>query len=131
MTIRELPFIEWQRLVTDGAEPYASHGLPHSDEHWRIIVAEDDTGKIVGAAALHTEVHFDPWWIADSHTGNVAVVRGLLRSSASLLRSLAIDHAFVTIDDQRIATQDQAERLGFVTAPGQLYLLDLNNLKEF
>lgn len=133
VTIRELPQEEWPRLLEEGVEPYASIGaVPggHGD-NWHIFVAEDETGVIVATTSLHTQVHFDPWWIAESHRSDPAVVRGLLREARALLEANDIPHVFATIEDTHLATQLVAERLGFQKATGQLYLLDLDKLKEF
>ena len=128
LTFRELPPEEWPTLVEQGIYPYAAGGLPPDNGHWRILVAERDD-EIVGCTALHTQVHFDPWYLRPGV--GAAEVRGLVRAGRDLLASLGIDHAYCTIDDTQILTRDQAERLGFVAAPGQLYLLDLDQLKEF
>lgn len=131
--IRELPQEEWPRLVDEGVEPYATIGAVPSGngDNWHVFVAEDETGMIVGSTSLHTQVHFDPWWLATSHRGDPAVVRGLIRESRALLEANDVPHVFATIEDTQLATQLVAERLGFQKATGQLYLLDLNQLKEF
>jgi hypothetical protein len=126
MIVRELPFEEWSAV--SGIEPYRTGGLPASDEHWKIFVAEEG-GHIVGCVALHTEVHFDPWWLSPgAHPG---VVRGLLRETIELLRSKAIDHVFCTIGEAHQISQRAASHLGFTPAPGQLYLLNVDQLQEF
>ncbi len=128
LTLRELPPAEWPQLIVQGLPPYASGGLPPDNGHWRILVAEDD-GRIVAHTALHTQVHFDPWYVAPG--AGAGAVRGLLTEGRDLLQSLGIDHVFCTIDQSHVLTQDLAERLGFTPAPGQLYLLTLDDLKEF
>lgn len=126
MIVRELPFDEWEKVR--GIEPYCTGGLPASDEHWKIFVAEEDE-HILGCVALHTEVHFDPWWIhPGAHPG---VVRGLLREAGDRLRELSIDHVFCTIGDQHRLSQRAASHLGFTAAPGQLYLLDVDQIQEY
>jgi hypothetical protein len=127
LTARELPIEEWDKLR--GIEPYASGGVPASDEHWKVFVVENETGQILGCTALHTEVHFDPWWLSPgAHPG---VVRGLLREAIDLLQSKSIDHVFCTIEEGHHASQHAASHLGFTRAPGQLWLLDLDHLQEF
>lgn len=120
MNTRELPWSEWPKLVIDRVEPFATHGLPPANDHWRIVVTEIDD-RIVAAVSLHTQVHFDPWWIADEHRKNPGVVRGLLRESLSILDTVGIDHVFATVAEPAVAAL--AEHLGFRPAPGTLYLL--------
>ena len=129
IVVRELPSEEWEKAKA--VPPYDLGGLPVDDGNWRIFVAEDETGKIVAATALHTQVHFDPWWISEDARGNVAVVRGLLREVVGALRAMDIKHTFSTIHDSNILSQDTAEHLGFVRSPGSLYLLEIDHLKEF
>lgn len=129
ITTRELPEAEWDRLKS--VEPFDKAGLPPANGHWRVLVAEDETNTIVGCVSLHTQVHFDPWWIAESQRANPNVVRGLIHSSVAILKDLSIDHVFATIDQTHKQTQAVAEHFGFERAPGQLYLLDLDHLKEF
>lgn len=128
MIIRELPSAEWLRLIDQGVEPYCQHGLPPDNGHWRILVTEDESGRITGCVSLHTQVHFDPWWISEDQRGNPGVVRGLIRESVMLLDQLGIDHVYATIGEANV--EMLAERLGFSAAPGRLYLLDVNQLKE-
>ncbi len=128
ITCRELPGVEWHKLPELGVYPYNITGLPPDNGNWRIIVAEDE-GVIVGCTSIHSQVHFDPWWIATEAQANPAVVRGLLRTSVEILRELTVHHVFCTIDQTHLITQDLAERLGFIKAPGALYLLNVDDLK--
>lgn len=126
VTFRELPSSEWSLLVEQGIYPYSVAGLPADNGHWRILVAERD-GKIVGCTSLHTQVHWDPWFV-DSKEDGLATVRGLVRQGKAVLTDISIDHVFATIDDTHIITQDIAERLGFRAAPGKLYLLNVSEI---
>jgi hypothetical protein len=125
ITTRELPPSEWPRVTH--IPPY-NLGLPPDNGHWRIIVAED-AGEIVGCVALHSQVHFDPWWIARDRKTNPAIVTGLLATSVGILRELGVDHVFATIDETHLATQQVAEHLGFTAAPGRLWLVDVDRLE--
>lgn len=127
LTFRELPSGEWYRLIE--FEPY-DKGLPPDDGHWRIFVAEID-GAIVGFTSLHTQVHWDPWFVDPTHQGNPGVVRGLISQGAEVLTQIGIDHVFCTIPDEHYLSQRLATRLGFIEAPGKLYLLTVGELKEF
>lgn len=128
ITYRELPGSEWPRLSVEGVYPYTITGLPPDNGNWRILVAELD-GKIIGSSSVHSQVHWDPWWIAPDARNNPSIVRGLIKQGVELLDSFGVDHAFCTIDDAHLITQDLAERLGFVKAPGSLYLLNTSELK--
>jgi hypothetical protein len=128
VTFRELPAAEWPTLVEQGIYPYSVVGTPEPNDNWRILVAERD-GKIVGCTTLHTQVHWDPWFV-DAKEDGLATVRGLVRQGRDLLTALGVDHVFATIEDQHLITQEMAERLGFRTAPGKLYLLNVVELED-
>lgn len=128
LTFRELPFAEWPRLQAEGIYPYSVVGVPESNEQWRIFVAERE-GKIVGCTSMHTQVHWDPWFV-DSNEDGLALVRGLIRQGRDVLTGLHIDHAFCTIEETQQMTQQLAERLGFKPGPGKLYLLNIPDLEE-
>ena len=125
LTFREVESEEWPRLLA--FEPFASSGLPEDNGHWRILVAEID-GKIVGCTSVHTQVHWDPWWIAPEHRGNAGIVRGLIRQGGELLDRIGVPHAFVTIEDQNLLSLALARRLGFEEAPGKLYIISIPEL---
>ena len=125
ITARELPGAEWEKVRH--IPPYHL-GLPPDNGHWRILVAED-AGEIVGCVALHSQVHFDPWWLHPDRRTNPAIVRELLRESVDLLRQLGVDHVFATIDETHMATQAVAAHAGFTQAPGQLWLVDVDQLE--
>lgn len=127
LSFRELEPAEWPRLLE--FEPFKSSGLPIDNGHWKILVAEVD-GVIVGCTSLHTQVHWDPWWIAEGWRGNPGVVRGLIRQGATVLTNLGIADAFATIEDQNLLSIALANRLGFEAAPGKLYVIRVPDLKE-
>ena len=124
VTVRRLPPEEWGRLAH--FEPFASGGLPTADQ-WRIIVAEAD-GDIVGFCCVFAAAHLEPWYIAPSHQRNPAVGRGLIRASRDLLRELDIGAAFAVVSDTLPEQQAIVQRLGFVEAPGKLYVLNVEDL---
>lgn len=129
LTFRELPYAEWPKLIEQGIYPYSVSGTPDpTGGHWRILVAERD-GQIVGCTSVHTQVHWDPWYV-DSKQDGLAIVRGLIRQGRDLLLENHIEHAFATIDNDHTITQDLAARLGFTPAPGKLYLLNVPDLEE-
>jgi hypothetical protein len=119
-TFRELPFGEWARLVTDGIEPFASHGLPAPD-HWRMLVAEQ-AGVIVACSSLYETVHND-WWIAATARHHPALVGGLWRETSRVLAEAGVTLLHATVRDAQPEVQAMVERLGYIPAGGQLYLL--------
>lgn len=127
LTFREVEPEEWPRLLA--FEPFKSAGLPENNGHWKILVAEID-GVIVGCTGLHTQVHWDPWWIAESYRGNGGIVRGLIKQGATILDRLGVRNAFATIEDENLRSQMLAKRLGFEPAPGKLYIINVPELKE-
>lgn len=127
LTFREVPSEEWPKLRA--FEPFKSAGLPVDNGHWKIIVAELD-GEIVGCTGIHTQVHWDPWWIAPEYRGNAGIVRGLVRHGATLMTEHGVENAFATIEDQNLLSQALAKRLGFEAAPGRLYIISVPKLKE-
>lgn len=127
MQARELPPAEWSRLLA--IEPYRSHGLPTADGNWIMIVVED-AGEIIAASAVHSQVHWDPWWIAPAHQGNAGVTRALIREGVAALADRAIEHAFCTIDEADAYASHAAVNLGFNPAPGRLYLIDVGAVQR-
>lgn len=117
---RELPEGEWGRLVTDGIEPFATHGLPPPD-HWRMLVAEQD-GVIVACSSLYETVHND-WWIAATARSHPALVTGLWQETARILTQAGVELLHATVSDSQPEVQAMVERLGYIPAGGQLYLL--------
>jgi RimJ/RimL family protein N-acetyltransferase len=127
LTFSELESADWPRLLA--FEPFKSTGLPVDNGHWRIFIAELD-GQIIGCVSLHSQVHWDPWWIHPEHRGNAGIVRGLIKQGVSVLNQLGITDVFATISDENTASQALAERLGFERAPGELYVLRVPSPKE-
>lgn len=122
LTVRVLPPEAWDRVISDGVEPFATYGLP-DPAHWRLVVAEQD-GRIVGCSSLYNTVHND-WWIAEDAQRHPAVVRGLWRESARVLRAEGVRLLHATISDDHGEVQAMVQRLGYVPAPGRLFVVDV------
>ena len=122
-TFRLLPPEEWTRLVETGMEPFVSFGLP-DPEHWRLIVAEVE-GRIIGLSGLYNSVHNDPWWIAPEARHSPTVVRGLWRETKKVLDEAGVSFIYATVADQQPEVQAMVQRLGYVPAPGKLFLLNV------
>lgn len=120
LSIRELPQDEWERLAE--IEPFATYGIPSgaNAEAWKIIVAEV-AGEVVGFTGLFNAVHWEPWWIDPNYRQHPGLVRGLIRAGLEMLEDSEVSSVFATVGDEAIA--GLVERLGFIPAPGRLYLL--------
>ena len=126
ITTRLLPPDEWDRLAA--LPPFCDSGLPNP-AHWRVIVAEDTTGDIVGHCCLFDAVHWEGWHVAPEARGNPALIRGLIREGVEVLRDADVGGVFAMIDaDQIGATRAMIERFGFTAAPGDLYLAAVDDL---
>lgn len=122
LTTRQLPPEEWHRILDQGIEPFATHGLPGDPSHWRLVVAEED-GVIVGLSGLYEAVHNDPWWVAPAYRGHPTILRRLWQEVRSVLDEHDVRMVFATVADDQPDVQQLAERFGFEPAPGRLYLL--------
>lgn len=127
MTFRVLDDSEWSRLVEDGIEPFATHGLPDIPQrkHWRILIAEE-AGRIVGASLLHEAV-LNHWWIAPAARRQPTVVQGLWDATKAELDRAGVTLLHATVDDKQIEVQQMVERLGYVEGDGKLYVLYVPN----
>lgn len=121
LTFRLLPVAEWGKIVEAGIEPFASRGLPEESDHWRMLVAEEE-GRILGVSCL-TEVVQNHWFITPGSRRNPAIVQGLWSATQQLLTEAGVGLLYATVSDDQPEVQDMVERLGYVKAPGQLYLL--------
>lgn len=101
-------------------EPFKSHGLP-DPAHWIVIVVEDDAGAIAAHTTLVETVHWD-FHVEPTHRGNAGVFRALLDSGLAELQARGVAGVHTTISDDLPEVQQMAERFGFVSAPGRLYI---------
>ena len=121
-TYRELPSVEWHRLADH--EPFNLGGLP-DPERWRIIVAEDESGTIVGLCGLYDAVHLDPFWIREDHR-HTAVFEGLWLKTKETLQGAGVTIVFSTVSDALPEMHALLRRFGYQPAPGKLYLLSIS-----
>lgn len=112
--------------------PFDVGGLPQPDQ-WRIIVAEEGGagGSIVGFCCLFAAVHWEPWYVDPAYRRHPGVVRGLLREARAQLQALDVGAAFAVVRGTDAPTHALVERLGFTPAPGQLYTVVVDQLKEY
>lgn len=120
MTFRELPTADWHRLVADGIEPFATHGLP-DPEHWRLVVAEDG-GRIVACSSLVETVHND-WFVRPEVQRNPVLVAGLWLATKRVLDDHQVSLIHATVSDYQPDVQAMVERFGYIPAEATLYVL--------
>ena len=126
-TILELPQAEWSRLLD--FEPFASGGLPNP-EYWRIVVAIDEESRqIVGFTCLYTAVHFEPIWIDPAHRNQPNLFRGLWQVSKQILDEHGVQMIFAVVPDALPHQKALVEHVGFVPAPGQLYVVETDKVR--
>ena len=119
---------EWEKLRD--FPPFNTGGLPLSDEHFKILVAEED-GRIIGLCGLSTQIHWDPWYIDSEHQGKAGVFRALVASGLDLLRSVGAAGVHTTVPDDRQDLSELVVKFGFIPAPGRLFLLHVPDVKEY
>lgn len=122
MTIRQLPFEEWDRL--DGF-PIATNGLPNPDTSV-IFVIESAEGEIVGTWEAITPVILEGLWLRDDYRRTTAMGR-LLSEMKSFLRSIHVDKAFTLVQTSDVL--ELAHKAGFETIPGEFLVLDLDKVQ--
>ena len=124
MTFRTLPPMEWNRLIEDDIEPFATTGLP-DPSHALIVVAEED-GHIHGASLL-LETVVNHWCISSHARRSPTMVSGLWRATKAELDAHEVSVLHATVSDEHLEVQDMVERLGYHPADGKLYVLDVAN----
>lgn len=122
LTFRELPPAEWDRIVADGIEPYASHGLP--DPTHAVCLVAEFRGHIVGVSLLMETVQ-NHWSIAPEMQHSPSTVIGLWRETKRVLDAHQIPLIHATVNDAQVDVQAMVEALGYVPADGKLYILSV------
>jgi hypothetical protein len=120
VTIRQLPPEEWDRLRD---LPFARGGLPDPSLA-AILVAETESGEIVGLWAAMTTVMLDGLWIAPAHRNTPTRIAGkLLHGMKTLLGQLGVVRAVTLVQTTDVLVL--ALKAGFTRVTGDLCLLDL------
>jgi hypothetical protein len=128
LTHRLLPNDEWNKLLA--YEPFKSHGLPQTPDHWRVCVVEEGD-QIVGLSCIFTAVHWDIWEIRPEYQGNPTVVKGLIAEGLGLLKESGVVGVFAVVDNaQPESHHDLMRHFGFTEAPGVLYSATIADLPE-
>jgi N-acetylglutamate synthase-like GNAT family acetyltransferase len=119
MTTRLLPPEEWARLAGTELDGVWAN-LPASA---RVVVVEDEEGRIVGCWSLFSVLHVEGVWIAPEHRGRSAVARRLLvgmRHQARDMGASGVCTAAVS-DDVRALL----DHLGAARVPGDHYVMSV------
>ena len=122
LTFRELPVDEWARLIADEIEPFVTVGLPDPD-HAVVVVAEED-GTIQGVSLL-LETVINHWSIGSGARRSPSMVSGLWNATKEVLDAKGGPTIHATVADAQVEVQDMVERLGYHSAHGKLYVLDV------
>ena len=122
-TTRLLPIEEWDRLL---ALPFGTNGLPNPD-FTIILVTETAAGEIIAVWAILTAVHLDGAWIHPDHRGTTVVGR-MVKLMKATLRRFQLWDSFTIVNDP--AVMIIAHKVGFVRAPGDLWVMHLTSTDE-
>lgn len=113
MTTRELPVDEWPKLAGTELEfvwPLLDPAIA------KIIVVEDEAGKIVGCWSFQWYAHAECVWTAPEHRHKGAVARLLLRE----MKRLADEEEVPVVWTSALTpdVEDLIDKLGGVQMPG-------------
>lgn len=121
ISTRELPSEELHRL--QGVLPEYRAGIDPRTA--RVIVAEDEDGRIVAHWALFVSVHIEPLHISVPYRKHPGVIRSLWQSVWEILEQTGQKVSFAVFSQESPALP-LAERLGFEKIEGSLYWVHLN-----
>jgi hypothetical protein len=121
LTVRELPASEFPRLAS--VEPFDRLGFP-KPETSRVVVGEDQAGRVVAYWCVFAAIHVEPVWIAPEHRARPGLIRSLWGKVREVLRASGERIAFCNIFDEGLPVKEaMAARLGFQKLPGSLYFI--------
>ena len=118
LTTRLLPPDEWDKLKGTELETLTPILVP---EHTRIIVVEDEQGKVVGCWSLLQFTHAEGLWIAPEHRNGSGVFRRLLIRAKEELAEM--HESIVWTGAVSESVEKMLVRAGAVPVPGTHYLL--------
>lgn len=122
MTSRELPPKEWSRLK---GTPLARVAGVLRPDCCRVLVVEDEDGRIVGQWALILALHGEGVWIDPAHQKRGAVARKLWLLAKRLMQPMAATHVFTAAETPEVA--QLIERHHGVRLPGTHYMLPVGD----
>lgn len=123
MTIRELPFEEWDKL--EGL-PFVQNGLP-DPSGTRLLVAETPDGQIVGTWALMSVVFLEGMWVHPDHRKTTVTGR-LVQGMKRFLHELGVYQSFTMTQTDEV--RELAYKAGFQAVPGDVLVLHDETLQE-
>lgn len=92
-----------------------------------VVVAEDDSGRVIGYWCAFNAVHLEPLWVAEAERGD-----GVGKALWGGLREVLVEHgvpsAFAMVGDEDVMTHlPLAGKLGFKRVPVSTLFVDLRN----
>lgn len=121
MTVRQLPFEEWDRL--EGLQ-IAANGLPNPDTS--VIFVVEDAGEIVGTWEAVTPIVLEGLWVREDFQKTTACGR-LYHAMVSFLKSLGVDRTYTLVQTPEVL--ELAQHGGFEIVPGDFLMLDLDKVQ--
>ena len=116
LTYRRLPEEEWQRLRVAYEECRASESLPLPDPAQAVIIAAEQSGRLVGCVGAERAWNVSPLWVAKEFRG-----RGL----ASRLAQSIEDYNTERLPELLVTTSRHVELLvfnmGFIPVEGVIW----------
>jgi hypothetical protein len=118
MTARELPPAEWHRLQGTPLGEVVASLRPSC---CRVVVVENEAGRIVGHWMVITATHAEAVWVDPDHQKRGAVARKLWTLMSEIVRSQGASHVFTAAESPDVAAL--IERHQGVKLPGTHYML--------
>lgn len=115
MRIVELLPSAWGRLAGTDLERICAL-LKAKDATARILIAEDENGRIVGHWGLFPVWHVEGCWVHEDYRGTTTVARPLIRAMKDLIASVGVQGVITASLEPTI--QGYLERLGAEPLPG-------------
>lgn len=120
MTTRELPREEWGKITeADGGREILAAAAPHTQI--KVVVVEDEAGRVVGSWLVYPAVHVEGLWIAPDHRKRASVLGRLL----SGMRRAADGFGVTQVLTQSLAPEvdDLLSSYGATMVPGRSWAL--------
>src|SRR5678816_4442085 len=117
MRMRELPREEWDaKLVGTEVGPFAQQLPPES----KLIVVEDELGRVVGTWAVMRYVHVEGLWIEPSHRKHGRVGAYLMRGMREAANAFGAASVITGCYDEEV--RDLLEHRSAIACPPQYIL---------
>lgn len=122
LRVRELGAGEFPRLRSLRDLPSLHEGVDPNTA--RVVVGEDEMGRIKALWIVHAAVHIEPFWIAEEHRCHPGLIRSLWRKVHEILQATGQKISYAIFEEGSTALP-LALRLGFQPMAGQLFLVTL------